>query len=144
MATVKDILREKGTEVWTVDADTYVAEALRQMADKGVGGLVVTEGGSPVGFFSEREYARRVFLENKSSKSTLVRELMRTNLNPVSLDDEITTCMETMTRERVRYLPVINDGEMVGLISIGDLVKYVISDQEETIRSLENYIAGGV
>jgi CBS domain-containing protein len=143
MATVKDILRGKGNVVWTIDADTYVAEALKQMAEKEVGGLIVTEGGTPVGFFSEREYARRVFLEHKTSDTTRVRELMRTNLNPVPPEEEITKCMETMTRERVRYLPVIQGGQLLGLVSIGDLVKYVISEQEETIRSLQNYIAGG-
>ena len=142
MPTVKSILKEKGNEVWTVEADSTVAEALKKMAEKEVGGLVVIEEGSPIGFFSEREYARRVFLENKTSDTTLVRELMRTNLNPVTPHVEVPECMELMTRERVRYLPVMEDGQLVGLVSIGDLVKFVISEQEMTIKSLEGYIAG--
>ena len=143
MAIVREILRDKGSDVWTIDGGGTVAAALKEMADKEVGGLVVTEGGSPVGFFSEREYSRRVFLENKSSETTQVRELMRTNLNPVSPDEDIPKCMEIMTDQRVRYLPVMNNGDLIGLISIGDLVKFVISEQEDTIRALESYISGG-
>lgn len=143
MAIVREILREKGDAVWTIDGGSTVAEALKEMAEKEVGGLVVTEGEKPVGFFSEREYSRRVFLENKSSETTQVSDLMRTNLNPVASDEEIPKCMEIMTNERVRYLPVMDDGNLVGLVSIGDLVKFVISEQEETIQSLHSYISGG-
>ena len=143
MAIVREILREKGDAVWTIDGGSTVAEALKEMAEKEVGGLVVTEGEKPVGFFSEREYSRRVFLENKSSETTQVRDLMRTNLNPVTSDEEIPKCMEIMTNERVRSLPVMDNGNLVGLVSIGDLVKFVISEQEETIQSLHSYISGG-
>ena len=143
MNFVADILKAKGRDVWTVSSDSTVYDALQQMADKNVGALLVIEGGQLVGVFSERDYARKVILHGKASKDTLVKEIMSTEVFWVRPDQTIAVCMELMTNKRVRHLPVLDQGRLVGVISIGDAVKAIISEQEFAIQQLEQYITGG-
>lgn len=143
MSFVIEILKTKGHDVWTVSPDSTVYDALQTMADKNVGALLVVEGDKLVGVFSERDYARKVILKGKASKDTLVREIMSTELVWVRPDQTIGVCMELMTNKRIRHLPVLDEGRLVGVISIGDVVKAIISEQEFTIQQLEHYITGG-
>jgi CBS domain-containing protein len=143
MNFVADILKAKGRDVWTVSSDSTVYDALQQMADKNVGALLVVEGGQLVGVFSERDYARKVILHGKASKDTLVKEIMSTEVFWVRPDQTIAVCMQLMTNKRVRHLPVLDQGRLVGVISIGDAVKAIISEQEFAIQQLEQYITGG-
>lgn len=143
MNFVTEILMTKGHDVWTVSPDSTVYDALLVMADKNVGALMVCENDNLVGFFSERDYARKVILKGKASKDTLVREIMSTELAWVRPDQTIAVCMDLMTNMRTRHLPVLDQGRLVGVISIGDVVKAIISQQEFTIWQLEHYIAGG-
>ncbi len=142
MLRVHDLLRNKGAEVWTIEPQATVYRALEVMADKDIGALPVVEGGRLVGMFSERDYARKVSLHNKSSRATTVGELMSHPVISVGHDETIETCMTLMTNHRVRHLPVLEDGKLTGMISIGDILKAIISDQNVMIRDLENYIAG--
>jgi CBS domain-containing protein len=139
---VRSILVAKGSAVWSVPADTSVYDAVLLMAEKDVGALVVMEGGKLAGMFSERDYARKVILHGKSSKEALVREVMSSPVVTVSPEEKVDECMRIVTRHRVRHLPVVEGGELVGLISIGDLVNWIISAQAETIHQLSSYIAG--
>ena len=143
MHTVKELLREKGSQVWTIGPPVTVYEALELMATKNIGALVVIEEGNVVGVFTERDYARKVILKGRSSKTTTVGELMVTDVLYVSPDDTIENCMALMTDKRLRHLPVMENGKLSGIISIGDIVRAVISDREFTIRELEHYITGG-
>jgi CBS domain-containing protein len=142
MKTVKEILSEKGHEVWSTSPDTTVFDALKSMSAKGIGALVVLDDQEVVGVFSERDYARKVTLEGKSSKDLPVKEIMTRNV--VFVKPEYTTdeCMALMTEKHIRHLPVIEAEELVGIISIGDIVKAIISQQEFVIEQLENYITG--
>jgi CBS domain-containing protein len=142
MQTIRDILRAKGTDVWCVEPDATVFDALRRMADKEIGALVVTEGAQVVGLISEREYARKVVLAGRTSPTTLVREIMITPVMYIHLDQTIEECMSLMTEKRTRHLPVIEDGKLVGLISIGDIVKSIIADQQFLIEQLVRYVSG--
>ena len=142
MKTVRDILKVKGNEVWCVKPDATVFEALQRMAEKEIGALVVTEGAQVVGLISEREYARKVALQGRSSPTTLVSEIMVSPVVYIHLDQPIEECMALMTEKRTRHLPVIEDGKLVGLISIGDIVKSIIADQQFTIEQLVRYISG--
>ena len=143
MQTVADILSGKGNRVWTIPPDTSVFDALRTMADKNVGALVVTAGYQVLGLISERDYARKVILQGKSSRQTPVTEIMTTQLHFVRPDQDIEECMEQMTDKRVRHLPVLDNDRLAGIISIGDVVKAIIDNQDATIKHLENYITGG-
>lgn len=143
MIFVTEILKTKGQDVWTVSPDSTVYDALRVMADRNVGALIVVENDQLVGVFSERDYARKVILQGKASKDTLVRDIMSTELVWVRPDQTIEVCMNLMTNKRTRHLAVLDEGRLVGVISIGDVVKAIISEQEFTIRQLEQYIAGG-
>jgi CBS domain-containing protein len=143
MYTVRHLLQEKGNQTWTIAPHATVYEALQMMADKNVGALVVTEGSNVVGIFTERDYARKVILQGRSSKTVLVRELMTPNVLYVGPDDTMENCMALMTAHRTRHLPVMDGGKLAGLVSIGDVVKAVISSHEITIRELERYIHGG-
>ena len=140
--TVKQVLQSKGHDFWYVDPEITAYDALAIMANKNVGALLVMEHGRLVGVFSERDYARKVILKGKSSKSTSVRELMTSK--PICADPEMSVkdCMVMMTNSRIRHLPVIDKGVLVGIVSIGDVVNSIISGQEATILDLENYIAG--
>lgn len=140
MNFVTEILKTKGRDVWTVSPDSAVYDALQVMADKNVGALMVLEGDKLVGVFSERDYARKVFLKGKASKDTRVSEIMTTNPVWVGLDQTIEACMNLMTNKKVRHLPVLDEGRLVGVVSIGDIIKAVISEQEFTIQQLEHYI----
>ena len=140
--TVRSILANKGRTVWTVAPETTVYEALVQMSEKQVGALVVVSAGKPVGVFSERDYARKIVLHGKTSRETLVREIMSAPVTTVSPGDTVEECMRIMTRNRIRHLPVLEDGKLAGVVSIGDLVGSIISAQAATIQQLSGYIAG--
>jgi CBS domain-containing protein len=144
MQFVHDVLDDKGHEVWTVAPDTTVYEGLEVMADKNVGALVVVDDERIIGIFSERDYARRLALSNKRSRETPVKEIMTEVVATVSSSHSMKDCMALMTNERVRHLPVVEDGRLVGLISIGDVVKSIMSYQEKMIQQLEAYITGRV
>jgi CBS domain-containing protein len=142
MTIVRHILDKKGQFVWTIRPDDTVFAAIEEMARKDVGALVVAENGDPIGIFTERHYARNVFLKGRSSPTTVVKDVMRTGFLYVTPDRTVEECMAIMTVERVRHLPVMDDGNLVGLISIGDLVKSIIEDREFVIDQLTNYITG--
>ena len=142
MQTIRDILKVKGTDVWCIEPDATVFDALQRMAEKEVGALVVTEGAQVVGLISEREYARKVVLEGRTSPTTLVKEIMISPVVYIHLDQAIEECMSLMTEKRTRHLPVIEDGKLVGLISIGDIVKSIIADQQFLIEQLVRYVSG--
>jgi CBS domain-containing protein len=143
MNFVNEILKAKGRDVWTVSSDSTVYDALQEMADKNVGALLVVEDDKLVGVFSERDYARKVILHGKASKDTLVKEIMSTEMFWVRPDETVAGCMELMTNKRIRHLPVLDEGRLVGVISIGDVVKAVISEKEFAIQQLEQYITSG-
>ncbi|GAB4560117.1 MAG: CBS domain-containing protein [Anaerolineae bacterium] len=142
MITVRDLLRRKGHDVWSVTPDTTVYDALRLMADKNIGAVLVLDGDQVVGILSERDYARKVVLRGRSSLNTPVSDIMTTKVYYVHPDQSIEECMGLMTDKRIRHLPVVEDGRLVGVISIGDVVKEIIEQQGITIRHLENYIMG--
>ncbi len=140
MKTVRDILTVKGRNVWCVDTGATVFEALGRMAEKEVGALVVMDDQTLVGIISERDYARKVVLLGRTSPNTLVKEIMTTHVAYTHLEQSVEECMAIMTDKRIRHLPVIDDGKLVGIISIGDLVKAIITDQKFIIEQLERYI----
>jgi len=142
MQTVKDILNTKGNDVWSVGPDTMVLDALRLMADKDVGAVLVLDGRKLLGIFSERDYARKVVLAGRSSKESPVRTVMTSHLVCVSPDKSVEECMGLMTDGRLRHLPVVDHKRVVGVVSIGDLVKATLDDRELTISQLQSYIAG--
>jgi CBS domain-containing protein len=138
--TVRDILMVKGREVWTVDLEATVFEALSRMAEKEVGALMVMDGAKLVGIISERDYARKIVLLGRTSPNTLVKEIMTSHVVYTHLEQSIEECMALVTEKRIRHLPVIDEGKLVGVISIGDLVKSIISDQKFIIEQLVRYI----
>jgi CBS domain-containing protein len=140
MTTVKQLLERKGRRVWSIGPDAPVLEALKLMAEHGVGALVVLEGERLAGVISERDYARKVILHGKSSSETPVREIMTGRVVTVTPAQTVADCMAVMTEKHFRHLPVVEDGRVVGVLSIGDLVKAVIAEQADTIRALESYI----
>jgi CBS domain-containing protein len=144
MTSVAQLLKTKpnNTTVFTVGADDSVYEAIKLMAEKGIGALVVTDGDSIAGIVTERDYARKVVLMDRASKQTPVRDIMTSQVRYVRLDQTTDDCMALMTDRRMRHLPVIDAGKLVGMISIGDLVKNIISEQQFTIQQLEFYIRG--
>jgi CBS domain-containing protein len=142
MTSVAHLLHAKGHAVWSIPPDASVYEAIKLMADKGVGALLVMEGQKLVGIVSERDYARKVILQGKSSRDTPVREIMTDKVFYVRPDQTVEDCMALMTAQRIRHLPVLDDDRVVGVVSIGDLVRAVISEQEVRIQQLEQYIMG--
>jgi len=143
MTNVRHILQEKGGQLWSVSPETIVFDALQLMADKNCGALVVLEGDKLVGIFSERDYARKIILKGRKSRETAVSEIMTTEVTSVDPGQSVDDCMTLMTEKRIRHLPVLEQDKLVGVISIGDVVKAVISEREFTIKQLENYITGG-
>ena len=140
MKSVRQLLQAKGREIYTITPDARVFDALKLMAEKEVGALVVTEGGRLAGIISERDYARKVILLGKSSQDIPVREIMTRKVITVAPDSTVEDCMAIMTNKRIRHLPVTEGERLAGVLSIGDLVKEVIAEQEQTIRQLESYI----
>jgi CBS domain-containing protein len=144
MGTVRQLLAEKGAQVWTIGPDDTVYEAIRLMADENVGALLVMEDGRPVGLITEREYARHIALEGRASRDTEVGEIMLRSVVYARPEQSIEEAMAVMTEKRVRHLPVLDDGRVVGLISIGDLVKAIIAEQRFVIDQLAHYISGDI
>ena len=140
MATVKQMLQSKGSQVYTIAPDATVLDALREMATHDVGALVVVDGDAIAGIFSERDYARKLALQGKSSRNTPVWAVMTDEVICISPDLTAEKCMVVMTDKRIRNLPVLDDGQLAGLISIGDVVKAIIGEQQVLIRHLEDYI----
>jgi len=140
MASVKQILQGKGHEVWSIGPDASVYDAIEMMAAKEIGALVVMEGESLVGVLSERDYARKVVLEGRSSKGTKIREIMTSRVAYARPEQSVQDCMAMMTEKRVRHLPVMDGEKVLGMISIGDLVKSIIEEQQHVIEQLEQYI----
>ena len=136
LTTARHLLEVKGPDVWSITPDASVYDALRLMADKDVGALLVLEGDKLAGIISERDYARKIILVGKSSRDTLVREIMTSRLFTIHPDQTVEEAMELMTNKRVRHLPVVVDDKVLGVISIGDVVKSIIFKQRETIKSL--------
>lgn len=142
MKNVRDILREKGTTVYSIGPDESVYDALKLMADKNVGALLVMEADQMVGIISERDYSRKGILQNRFSRDTRVREIMTVEIKTVTLSTDLEECMELFTEKRIRHLPVIENDRVAGIISIGDAVKGVIDHHQAVIEQLESYIKG--
>jgi len=143
MYTVRHLLQAKSNRVWSITPQATVYAALELMATQNIGAVLVLDADKIVGIFTERDYARKVILKGKTSKAVTVGELMTTDVLYVSPDDAIENCMALMTDKRARHLPVLEDGKLIGVVSIGDVVKAIISDREIMIRELERYITGG-
>ena len=140
--TISEILTQKGATVWSVSPDTTVFEAIVMMTDKNVGALLVTENGKLAGIISERDYTRKVVIKGKSSKTTAVKEILSSQVIHVSPSHTVEECLRLMTDHRFRHLPVLEGDKIVGIISIGDLVNWIISAQHTTISQLQTYITG--
>lgn len=140
MKTATQLLAQKDPIVWTITTEHSVLQAITLMAEKNIGALLVTESNKLTGLLSERDYARKVILKGKSSKGTNVGEIMSSNLVTVGPDADIDTCMALMTKHKIRHLPVLDRNRIVGILSIGDMVKAIIANQRETIQHLEDYI----
>lgn len=140
--TVTSILSQKDGQVWSIAPDTTVFDAIALMADKNIGALPVLSGSKVVGIITERDYTRKVVLKGKSSKDTAVKEIMTGALILAHPGDSVSECMEIMTQRRVRHLPVVDRGQLLGIISMGDLVRWVIETQAATIDQLEQYVTG--
>lgn len=143
MKFVRDVLNQKGREVCTVAPGSTVYDALALMAEKNIGALLVVEAGQTVGIFTERDYARQVVLKGKASKDTPVRDVMTPRVVFIRPEQTVEECMALMTDKRCRHLPVLEEGRLAGILSIGDVVKAVISEKQFIIEQLENYIASG-
>lgn len=141
---VSNLLNNKNPAIWSVDPNATVFEAIRLMAEKNIGALLVLSGGMLSGVFTERDYARKIALQGKSSRDTRVWEIMTDDVHTVSPEESVEDCMRLMTEHRVRHLPVTKGQQVLGIISIGDLVNWTISAQDAAIEQMERYIAGGV
>lgn len=142
MRKVNDILQTKSSSTISISPESTVFEALELMVEKNIGALLVMEQNKFVGIFTERDYARKVILKGKASKETHIREIMTENVITVNLDNTIEECMHVMTNKYIRHLPVLDGEELVGIISIGDVVRYIMEEQKFIIKNLENYITG--
>lgn len=142
MKTVNEMLAEKGYDVWSIDKGACVFDAIKLMAEKEIGALIVMDGERVAGILSERDYTRKVILMGRTSQQTLIEEIMTREVVSVSPGETVKECMTLMTDRRIRHLPVMDEGRLVGMLSIGDLVKAIIADQQFTIEQLEGYING--
>ncbi|HLH54705.1 MAG TPA: CBS domain-containing protein [Verrucomicrobiae bacterium] len=140
--TISEILHHKGNHVWSISPETMVFDAIQLMADKNIGALLVTQHGNLVGILTERDYTRKVALKGKSSKQTAVKEILSGQVIHATPDHTVEDCMRLMTEHRVRHLPVLEAGQIIGIVSIGDLVNWIISAQSSTINLLQTYISG--
>jgi CBS domain-containing protein len=141
MKTIKNIIQNKSKSIYSVTPQTSVLDALQVMMDKNISALLVMEGSELKGIFTERDYARKIILQGKASKETSIQDVMTSKLETVKLNTSIEHCMQIMTERYIRHLPIMEDGIVVGIISIGDLVKFVIEDQKQTIEQLQSYIS---
>jgi CBS domain-containing protein len=141
MKTVNNIVQNNFKSIFSVNPETLVLDALQVMMDKNISALLVMDGTKLKGIFTERDYARKIILVGKSSKATKIKEVMSEKLVTIELGTSIDHCMQIMTERRIRHLPIIENGLVIGIISIGDLVKFVIEDQQQTIEQLQNYIS---
>jgi len=144
MKKVSNLIYQKGNTVTVIDASKSVYDALEIMVQKNIGALIVYAEHSFVGVVTERDYAQKVIVKGKHSHDTLVSEIMQANPATVKFEDSIERCMELMSDKHIRYLPVLADNHVVGLISMGDVVRYIIEDQKDTINHLQNFISGGM
>ncbi len=142
MKLVKHLLDSKGSDIVSIAKDASVLDAIKLMADKAIGSLLVMDGSELKGIVTERDYARKVIIKGRSSETTNVSEIMTTGVYTASSDETVNHCMTLMTRRKIRHLPVVDEGAVVGIISIGDLVEAIIRDQKEEIEHLEHYISG--
>ena len=142
MKLVKHLLDSKGSDIISITTGESVLDAIKLMADKAIGSLLVMDGSELKGIVTERDYARKVIIKGRSSETTQVSEIMTTGVHTASSDKTVNHCMALMTHRKIRHLPVVDDGAVVGVISIGDLVEAIIKDQQEEIEHLEHYISG--
>ena len=142
MKLVRHLLEVKGNEVVSIGGKASVFDAIKLMADRGIGSLVVQHGPQLLGIITERDYARKVILKGRSAETTEVREVMTTDVITATTGQTVNECMTVMTEQRLRHLPVVEDGRVIGIVSIGDLVNAIISDQQEEIEQLGQYISG--
>ncbi len=140
MGKVRNILQSKNEPVFTVGPEITVYQAIELMCEKNIAAILITEDGKPTGIFTERDYARKVVLKGKSSKLTLLGELMSRNLYSVTSESTIEDCMNMMDTKKIRHLPVVDDGNLVGVVSVGDLIRFMLEEQRCIIEHLENYI----
>lgn len=142
MGKVRNLLQTKGNAIFSVEPSTMVYRAIELMCEKNIGGLLICENGKLLGIFTERDYARKLILKGKSSKDTPIKDLMTSNLITVTPETTVDDCMRVMTGRKIRHLPVLDNNELVGIISIGDVVRFVIEEQKSIIEHLEHYITG--
>ena len=142
MKIVRQLLDAKGHEVVTISPTASVLDAIKLMAQKGIGALLVMDGTTLTGIVTERDYARKVILKERSSSETAVTDIMTSDMQTAGIDDTVEYCMNLMTENRIRHIPILEGEKLIGIISIGDLVKAVIADQQEAIEHLANYISG--
>ena len=142
MKRIQTLLKKKGHDVWHIAPDASVYDAIHLMAEKAVGALIVMDGSKLAGVISERDYARKIILEGRSSENTKISEVMSAEVITATPDSRIEECMAIMTEHRVRHLPVLEGDEVIGVISLGDLVKYIIAEQRFVIEQMERYISG--
>jgi CBS domain-containing protein len=142
IGTIDSILKGKRPDIWSIDPDATVYEAIELLAAKNIGALLVMRGGRLIGVFSERDYTRKVILKGKSSRETPVRDIISTPVISVGPDETVEECMRMMTEHRVRHLPVLDVDRVVGIISIGDLVNWIISAQSQALNQMQDYISG--
>lgn len=140
MQTVRHILQMKGNDIWSVTPDSTVFDTLRLMADKDIGALLVMIGDNLIGIVSERDYARKLILHGKSSKNTLISEIMTKKIYTIHPDQTVHECMELLVEQHIRHIPVVEDNKVIGVISLGDAVNEIIYQQKESIKSLENQL----
>lgn len=143
MKTIKDILQIKGTNIWSVEPEMTVFEALKVMSDADIGAVLVMKSEKLVGILSERDYARKIIIKGKTSKDTLVSEIMTEKIYFIPPDVSVENALALMTEKHIRHLPVMESVKVIGVISIGDIVKAIISEQRDTIEQLEKYVMGG-